>query len=224
MRVDPAPDERKAGSRLPSIVTSLMTDPESVGLAKTWGEAAFDATLQAGVLKDIPTIGLFVKLVGLPWSIRDLLLVKKMGSFIHALSGVAEEKLRQFRDNINADPKLRDRVGENVLLLLERADDMEKPALLGRAFVAFIDGKVTYEQLGRMTAGIDRALMGDIERLREFAQHFTYDQWGAGLNYAGLARAAVTNASGPKYMIYIISDIGTLVLDHCLARSADSEG
>jgi hypothetical protein len=150
--------------------------------------------------------------------------VKKMGSFIHELSHVPEEKLRQFKQEIDANPKLRDRVGASVLLLLDRADDMDKAPLLGRAFVAFIDGKVTEEQLKRMTAGIDRALMDDINRLIEIKQTNFSSSWASGLMSAGLARIAVSAATGSSATFFIITDIGKLVLEHCLARSADSEG
>jgi hypothetical protein len=226
MRVDPAADKRKPGPQLPGAIAALVTDPESISVFKSLSEVIFDAALDDGILKEVPTVGTLFSFVRLPWSIRDRIFLKKLSRFVYQLATVPEEQLRKFRDKINADPKFRDRVGEKVLLVIERADDMEKAPLLGRALAAFIEGKVTEEEFMRMTAGIDRALMDDINRLTELEQTNSKNScpWAAGLMSAGLAGFRVSGLTGGTYTFYLINDIGKLVLKHCVARSADSEG
>jgi hypothetical protein len=162
--------------------------------------------------------------VRLPWSIRDRIFVRKLGIFLHAISTVPEDKRKKFSDQIDTDQEFMNHVGESVLLLLDRADDMKKPALYGRAFAAYLEGKITYEQLTRMTTGIDRALMYDIDQLSALTEKFTSESWGAGLMSAGLARLGVSAAIGSTHTLYLMNDIGMLVLEHCLNTNSDAGG
>ena len=181
MSADLSSGGNKTASQLPAETAKSLTDSETLALAREWGEAAFDATLESGALKDAPVVGILFKLVALPWSIRDRIFLKKLSTFLPELSSVPEEKRREFRGRIDADSKLLNRVGEGILLLLDRADDMEKPALIGKAFVAYLTGKVSYDQLARMTAGIDKASISDIRELRRLQDFPVLDERAAGL-------------------------------------------
>src|SRR5262249_30104115 len=87
-------------------------------------------------------------------------------------------------------------VGEKVLLLLERADDIEKPALIGRAFSAYMQGDVSLEQLERMTAGIDRALMADLRHLVNPKDGYVERTLGVSLMMSGLVMLMPNAAVG----------------------------
>jgi hypothetical protein len=224
MRVEPSPDKRKPGSQLPGAITALVTDPEFISRGESLSEVMLDAAQDDGILKDLPVIGTLFSIGRLASSISDWMFLNKMSRFACQLATVPEKEFRAFREKINADPKFRDRVGKNVLLLIERADDIEKPPLLGRAFAALIEGKVTEEQFRRMAAGINVALMDDINRLIEIKHTNFSSSWASGLMSAGLARIAVSAAMGSNATFFIITETGKLVLEHCLARSADSEG
>lgn len=53
------------------------------------------------------------------------------------------------------------------MLLLERADDFEKPKIIANAFKAYLEENITYAQLQRINYGVDHLFIGDI---REFEQ------------------------------------------------------
>ena len=217
MGAKPVSVKKRTISRLASAMTSIATDRETSGLVKSWGESLLHEFLEAGFLKDIPTVGVFFKVAGLPSSIKDLIFMKKMGSFVHALSDATEEEMRQFSEEIDADPKLKIRVREKVVLLLEQADDMEKAALLGKAFLAYIRHKVTYDQFSRMAMGINRAFISDIKRLSELKETHTTDySWAGGLASAGLARATASAGFNATHNMFLIIETGRLVLEHCL--------
>ena len=61
-------------------------------------------------------------------SVRDPLLAKKLGRFLFALQSVPLDERQAFHDSL-MDRADRRRVGEALLLLLDRLDDMDKPEL-----------------------------------------------------------------------------------------------
>ena len=70
--------------------------------------------------------------------------------------------------SLEKDPKERRRVGENLVLLLDRLDRVEKAAMVGRAFWAFCMGAIDVQTLQRVTTAIDRILLVDVPQLRSF--------------------------------------------------------
>jgi hypothetical protein len=66
-----------------------------------------------------------------------------------------------------ADSKKATKLGETLVLLLDRLDDMEKPHMVAQVFAAFVRGKITFEVFRRLAAAID---LGSLEDLKEFAK------------------------------------------------------
>ena len=64
----------------------------------------------------------------------------------------------------------RKRVEENLLLLLDRLDDMGKPELIGRLFSAYLRQELAYEDFQRLAGSIDRAYMPDLPLLGDLGK------------------------------------------------------
>ncbi len=70
---------------------------------------------------------------------------------------------------MEAEPKFRKHVGEYIVTLLDRFDDIQKPGFLAKAFIAFCRGRITIVQLQRLNHAIDRVLTCDLAQLQKFA-------------------------------------------------------
>ncbi len=151
------------------------------------GEVTVDAFMNEGVLRDIPIIGTLVGLGRAGVAVRDLLFVKKLQAFLVELQKVPEER-EQFVREMEVDPAVRDKVGMQLLVLLERFEELDKARLLGRAFAAYLKGVIDRSAFLRMSRAIDRCLVEDlllvgspvaIERARH-AAHLAADYQACG--------------------------------------------
>jgi len=121
-------------------------------------EVGFDALLKDGIARDIPVIGTLVALCGGVLSIRDWLFTKKLARFLVALDSVPHEERQAQLDRLASNPKERKRVGEHLILLIDRLNDMDKPELLARAFSALLDGRIDRQQFDGLAHAIDAIL------------------------------------------------------------------
>jgi hypothetical protein len=136
------------------------------GLASL-AEAGIDQLLQDGFLRDVPILGSVVGVIRTAGTIRDLLLAKKLGRFLSVLQSVPQAERQAFHDSL-ADRAERNRVGEALLLLLDRLDDMDKPELIGRLFRAFIRSEIDRETFQLMATAVDRLFMPHLAELASF--------------------------------------------------------
>ena len=101
-------------------------------------EVAFDSILTNGVLKELPVVGIVVKLANAGQSIAEELFLRKLLRFLVELKSVsAEERAKLLVKHPDGTQEQHD-LGENLLLALERLDNVQKPALLARFFAAYI--------------------------------------------------------------------------------------
>jgi hypothetical protein len=168
------------------------------------------------VAEDIPILGSLVKLIKVGIGVREYLFLRKLAKFLLALNSIPDADRESFRERVDADPRFRDSVGEKLLLLLERADDLDKPALIGKAFGAFLQRRIDYDQFVRMAAGLDRALMADLRRLAQVSGPRIEEPWGADLVPAGITVMSVHQLVGGNLTDYPLTETGALVRDICL--------
>ena len=208
---------RKDKAIAPALV-STIADKGAIDLVSDYSELALDGLLSDGPLKDVPVIGTVIKIAKVGIGVRDHVFLKKVASFLRPLKDISDHERDNFRSRIEADEEFSSTVGEKLILLLERADDMKKPALIGKAFAAYLRKELDFEQFTRMAAGIDRALMPDLAKLSSI-NNLTMDKpWAANLAHSGLVRMGwITPMGGVTYVCYSLSDIGELVLETCLS-------
>ncbi|WP_462325630.1 hypothetical protein [Desulfoplanes sp.] len=154
-----------------SIGTSLMQSALSGGAADIAGdvaELALDAALNEGLLKDLPVFGWFFKAYGMVGSIRERILLGKIAKFLQATAAVSDSDRTKFREKFAADPEFCRKIGENLMLLLDRHDNMDKAHILGKVFSAYLRGIIDYESFLKIASAVDRALISDLKRLEEY--------------------------------------------------------
>jgi len=192
---------------------------EIKNITEDYCELGLDTMLEEGVLKDIPVFGTLTKLYSVGATIHGKILEKKLLKFLYELDKISFEKRTGFVEKLNCDQKFEQRVGEHLLLLLERIDDMNKPPQLAKIFAAFIEEKIDFEMFVRLSSSIDRSLVSDLIRLKEFKKLQGYSYSAIALENVGLVYLAII--SGGSYDAegnqtggnqYAISELGEILL------------
>jgi hypothetical protein len=135
---------------------ATISDPDPQDAIADLADAGIDDLLlgDEGVLGKVPGIAVLVKLVRAFGRISDWTFAKKVLQF-HLGVGSATARHR-FAGELAADKKKAREVGEQLILLLERLDDIPKAKYLGRLFRAQIEGELTADDFRLMAAALDR--------------------------------------------------------------------
>jgi len=128
-------------------------------------EVALDATMNESLLRDIPVLGSIVSLARAGKAIQDYHYLNKIARFLSGLSEanleVREELVAHLED---ADSKVR--FSENVMLLIDKSDDVRKPEIMGRLWAACAKGEIELEKTMRLCSMLNRAYWSDLVYLR----------------------------------------------------------
>ena len=109
-------------------------------------------------------------------TIRDRLFAKKVLQFLANLDDVpTNERLLQV-SRLDESSEERQRVGESLVLLLDRLNDMEKPALLARAFQAFLQGQIDRSQFQGLAYAVDTITTDLLSEYRSAYEEHRLDQ------------------------------------------------
>lgn len=156
-----------------SMGSALIRSTWSAGLSGIASEAAdvaLDQLVGSGVLKDIPLIGWFGKAHAAVRVVRDALLLKKILRFLEGAAEATEEDRQAFRRKMEEDPGEARRVGEQLLLHLDRHEHFDKSFYTGLVYAALVADRIDRETFDRLMASVDRL---DAAQLRRLPQCYT---------------------------------------------------
>lgn len=127
-------------------------------------EALLDSILDDGILKEVPILGTIFSLSKTAIRLNDYLFTKKVLKFLAELSDISFEEKEEFLgkyDGKNEERKL----GETLILYLDRHENFKKPELLAKVFKAYVRNRLTNQQFQFLAASLDKAVVQDIEVL-----------------------------------------------------------
>ena len=139
-------------------------------IAKTGGvelpaeilEFTIDQVIDESIFKEIPIVGWLAKGVSITRSISDRIFHHKILRFLIALEKVSESKREKFRANVENDPNFRRKVGEHLLLVLNKIDAFEKTTLLAKCFDHFLTEDIDYQYFVDLSSVIERTPLSDL--------------------------------------------------------------
>lgn len=146
------------------LVESIYS-PKLADISEDIAEVVLDSLLDEGVLKDLPVVGTIVKVFKGAMDIRDRVFVAKVARFLFQLSKIPLEKRLLFKEKLNADLKLRRKLGLTLTLLLDRLDDIEKPDFVAWCFNAYLNDNITIDAFRRISSAIDIAFIDDLKAI-----------------------------------------------------------
>jgi hypothetical protein len=109
-------------------------------IAADFGELMLDEGLSNDLVKDIPILSTLRNLYNVTTSISNYLFTKKVLKFLKGLADIPLKEREKLIERMATDEKDAHQVGETLILLLDRMNDMQKPDMLAKSFRAYIQG------------------------------------------------------------------------------------
>lgn len=178
---------------LSNVFASLLTNqPPSEQLEAAIAKIALIEELDTGVFDEIPLISTIIAGLRTARNIQARFLLRKLLRFISASSDLLEAERAETVNRMHTDEDYRQRVTDELIILLDRFDHLDKAYLLGKLYVGLIQGKINEESFWRLGTAINRAYIGDLRHLLKSYSEFYYraDPWER-LHASGLARLKV---------------------------------
>lgn len=133
-------------------------------------EVALDGQLAEGVLRELPLVGIPVKAAKAWMFVQQELAVRKLLGFFGELENVSVAEREKFFEEYPPGSEKIEALGDNLLLALERLDDIQKPKILGKFFSAYMKGAVQWVMFTRLTKALDRLNLELLPTLIQFYQ------------------------------------------------------
>lgn len=147
---------------LSSSFVESVTEYDPAQITPDLLEVALDNIFDDGLIKDIPIVRSIAGLYKASVSLRDRALVKKLVRFLFSLGSVSSQTRNAFKARMNIDEDFRCKVGEKLLLVLERIDDMGKPSLIAHAFKAYMEEQIDFDMFQRLASATDKCFYSDL--------------------------------------------------------------
>jgi len=154
-------------TKLGSALTDSIKSEASTNLLVTVGDAGLDAAISSGALDGVPVFGIATGLWRAGKAVQQELFIRKVLRFLGEASKSTPEDRIRFVESLEEKGK-KEEFGETILLILERADDATKPALIGRVMAAHVRGEIDYPHAMRLAAIVSRCYITDLEFLKTF--------------------------------------------------------
>lgn len=150
-------------------------------------EVGVDSVLQnVSSLKDVPVLGVITKLFSTTLSIRDYIFMSKICSFLKPIDQINPEDREEMFWKLQLNEEYNGKVGNKLLLILEKVDDIQKAKLIGVLFKKTLFGEIDYESFLRLAAIIDKIFLSDLKRLPEYESPIGNQEISASLYGLGL--------------------------------------
>lgn len=140
---------------------------EVAGVCSDFLEIGIDSILDEGVLKDIPFISTAVAVYKIGKSIGERNHLKKLGAFLDEINKniISENDRRDYQNKLKDKQEFLNKELEYVLVIVDRYIGIEKPKMLAKLYLAYLDGVISWVVFTKYAEVIDRFLPGDCETL-----------------------------------------------------------
>ena len=140
---------------------------EVASIAGEYAELGLDALVEDGLFKNIPIVSTAVAVYRIGKSIREKHHIAKLIAFLNGINkGIADEEKRQdYREKFLSNEKFRDQELEYILILIDRYISFDKPQMLAKLYLAYLDGEIIWEEFTMYAEVIDRFLLLDAGKL-----------------------------------------------------------
>ena len=157
-----------------SIAFADSLKEDTVSCIGEYAEIGIDAVMEDGILKDIPILSTAVALYKIGGSIKERHNMKKLLIFVNELNnGIVDEQKRQsYREKFTSNDKFRNQELEYLLILIDRYIGSDKPLLLAKLYLAYLDETIVWDEFTMFAEVIDRFLPLDCRTLVSDASVF----------------------------------------------------
>jgi hypothetical protein len=169
------------------------------------------------ILKSITIVGDAIKVIELAADIRDRIFAAKMRKILSSIEKVSKKSKDKIRNKVLNNPEEGRKVGETLLLLIDRMSEMDKAEIIARVFIAYVDEYINFYEFKRLVDAIDHAFLDDLKNLLDMKDLIDLKKSEEPfMQY--LARAGLTRPIGGETweesgeIHYEITDIGEMLI------------
>ena len=140
-------------------------------------EIGLDAIMENELLKSVPILRTVISLYKIGDSILERHNLKKLAMFLDEINnGIGDEQKREdYQQKFRSNEKYRNQQIEYLLLLINRYIGYEKPKMLAKLYLAYLDKTISWNEVVAYSTIIDTLLPEDITFLlseSSFITHF----------------------------------------------------
>ena len=148
---------------------------ESIACISDLAEVGLDAIIDDGIFKDIPILSTAVAVYKIGSSIKERHNIKKLLVFLNEVNNgiVDEQKRKEYQQKFQNNDKFRNHEIEYLLVLIDRYINYDKPKMLAKLYLAYLNGTIIWEELTMYAEVIDRFLLLDCNFLMSDADTYT---------------------------------------------------
>jgi hypothetical protein len=126
-------------------------------------EKLIDNEISNEILKEIPILKTIMTFWNLKKSIPEYLLTKKIIHFLNNIKEISSNKRLDIIEKIDSSNEFKTSVGEKLLYLISRADDIEKAEILGLLFKELLKENISYYSFIRYSKIIELTIDEELE-------------------------------------------------------------
>ena len=141
---------------------SILATDQLENLSKDLTELSIDSMMKEGFLRDIPFLNILVSSLNFTNSVNQYFFTKKIYSFLSQVQKIAPSKRNEIINKINDSNKYQNKVGENLLEILDRIESAGKPAIVGKLFTAVLEEKIEYSCFLKLAYIIEKQFYYDL--------------------------------------------------------------
>ncbi|MBN3897185.1 MAG: hypothetical protein HWQ41_18485 [Nostoc sp. NOS(2021)] len=138
---------------------------QSLELFTEIAEVVIDSLMEDGLLKDIPFISLAVKVANIGKTVSDRIFLTKVKKFLLYLDKVPVREKQSFLKTLDDEPEKKSKLGEYLVLIIDRIDDLDKTQILAELFLNLIKEKINLETFRRLASAVNIAFVEDLKKL-----------------------------------------------------------
>ena len=153
--------------KLDIALVDEMTSEKLQEMTSDGMEIALDSFLSDGIIKDIPFFGTLYKSSKAAIGIKDAIFAKMVYKFLFELKDIPPEKRKSFIEKLQTKEGYDKKVGETLIVILDKLDDLDKPTLIGRLLKYTIEEQISFEDFLRISAVIQKAFLPDLLFLKK---------------------------------------------------------
>ena len=141
--VEPVDDEKQ---KIEKEMGLTIKKTELVEVNSDIIEYGIDEVLSDGILKDIPIVSILNSGYRIQKTIRSGLFLKRILKFLFELNTTTIEEREEYINQINAEDKFVNKVGEQLIMIIEKIDDYDKAHIIGKLFRSSIKGEFSCDE------------------------------------------------------------------------------
>ncbi len=126
------------------------------------GEVLIDQLVENPIAKEIPVVGSTLKLIKGVNDIRNRVFAAKIQSFIDPMNQADESFREEWKRKKSNNPEECEKIGETLLLVIEKTNDLKKAKLFGILFISFVYESITATDLSRLVQAVDMCFIDDV--------------------------------------------------------------